>query len=398
MVIPKGYKQTEVGVIPENWEVSTLEKYYNLFAGGDLDVNDYSPQRTSQYQYCILSNSLQRNGVYGFCRRPKYKGNSVTITGRGDVGHSVYRPEPFSAIVRLLVCEPKREIDSHFIAVFLENTMPFFFESTGVPQLTVPQIKHTAIPVPQIGEQHRIASAVADMDSLISALEKLSAKKKAIKQGTLQELLTGKRRIPGFSGEWTQHTLSELGSFRKGGGISRTAANSGKLRAVRYGELYTRHHNYVREYHSHISEEVAQKALPVHYGDLLFAASGETKEEIGMCAAIVDDCEAYAGGDIIVFTPEQKLHPIFMGTLLNASAARKQKAERGQGDAIVHIHTNSLAGITISIPSYEEQEAIAKILSDMDAEIEALERKLAKLRQVKRGMVQQLLTGKIRLA
>ena len=77
-----------------------------------------------------------------------------------------------------------------------------------------------------------------------------------------------------------------------------------------------------------------------------------------------------------------------MGTLLNASAARKQKAERGQGDAIVHIHTNSLAGITISIPSYEEQEAIAKILSDMDAEIVALERKLAKLRQVKRGMVQ----------
>lgn len=214
----------------------------------------------------------------------------------------------------------------------------------------------------------------------------------------MQELLTGKRRVPGFSGEWTEHTLSELGSFRKGVGISRTEANSGKLRAVRYGELYTQHHNYVREYHSHISDEVAQKARLVHYGDLLFAASGETKEEIGMCAAIVDDYEVYVGGDIIIFTPEQKLHPIFMGTLLNASAARKQKAESGQGDAIVHIHTNSLAGITISIPSYEEQEAIAEVLSDMDAEIEVLERKLTKFRQMKQGMIQQLLTGKIRLA
>jgi len=235
------------------------------------------------------------------------------------------------------------------------------------------------------------------VDSMISSLEKLIAKKKAVKQGAMQELLTGKKRLPGFDGEWKHCYLSQLGIFIKGSGISRDESNSGTLLAVRYGELYTKHNNYITKFYSHISEDVANDAKRIYYGDILFAASGETKEEIGKCAAIVSNEEVYAGGDILIFRPFNDLNPLFMGTVLNMPEAQKQRAEKGQGDAVVHIHADDLGKMSFYIPEFEEQTAIASVLSDMDNEIAALEQKLTKTRQVKQGMMQQLLTGKIRL-
>ena len=176
-MIPAGYKQTEIGVIPEDWEVSTLCQEYNLSAGGDLDLCDFSPNRTIKFKYYIYSNALANEGIYGVCSCPQFCGNAITITGRGDIGHSKYRAEPFSAIVRLLVCQPQKSIVSKFIAEYLEFKSPFVFESTGVPQLTVPQIKDTKIPIPPLPEQRRIAEALSDVDELIASLEKLIEKK-----------------------------------------------------------------------------------------------------------------------------------------------------------------------------------------------------------------------------
>lgn len=188
-----------------------------------------------------------------------------------------------------------------------------------------------------------------------------------------------------------------MGIFIKGSGISRDESKSGTLLAVRYGELYTKHNNYITKFYSHISEDVANDAKRIYYGDILFAASGETKEEIGKCAAIVSNEEVYAGGDILIFRPFNDLNPLFMGTVLNMPEAQKQRTEKGQGDAVVHIHADDLGKMSVYIPEFEEQTAIASILSDMDNEIEALEHKLEKTRQIKQGMMQQLLTGKIRL-
>ena len=259
------------------------------------------------------------------------------------------------------------------------------------------QLSAIEIAVPPKPEQKAIAQSLTEIDELISSLKKLITKKKAIKQGAIQELLTGKRRLPGFSGEWSKCKLGSLGVLLKGAGINRNDSNSGNLPAVRYGELYTKHQNYVKNYFSHISKEVAANTQRVYRGDVLFAASGETKEEIGKCAAIIHETAAYAGGDILIFRPPTQLDPVFMGTLLNTANVRKQRAEKGQGDAVVHIHADALSSVSILIPNIEEQQAIAEILIGMDKEIELLERKLEKYRQVKQGMMQQLLTGKIRL-
>jgi type I restriction enzyme S subunit len=129
---------------------------------------------------------------------------------------------------------------------------------------------------------------------------------------------------------------------------------------------------------------------------VLFAGSGETKGEIGKCVAFVSEAEAYAGGDIVILRP-RATDSQFLGYALNTPSVARQKASFGQGDAVVHISASALAQVSLALPPVEEQTAIAAVLSDMDAEITALEARREKTRAIKQGMMQQLLTGRIRL-
>jgi type I restriction enzyme S subunit len=183
----------------------------------------------------------------------------------------------------------------------------------------------------------------------------------------------------------------------KGSGIKKDEAASGDIPCVRYGEIYTRHHDIVRGFSSRISPSVAAQATRLKKGDLLFAGSGETKEEIGKAVAFVDDCEAYAGGDIVILRPDAG-DPVFLGYYLNTPPIQAQKSSRGQGDAVVHIGAAALAAIEVTMPAtLPEQTAIAAVLSDMDAELATLEQRRDKTRALKQGMMQELLTGRTRL-
>ncbi len=130
--------------------------------------------------------------------------------------------------------------------------------------------------------------------------------------------------------------------------------------------------------------------------EIFCSGSGETKEEIGKCVAFVDDVEAYAGGDIVILRPTG-VDSLFLGYLLNTPAVASQKASQGQGDAVVHISASALASIGLSLPRPDEQSAIAEVLSDMDAELTALEARRDKTRALKQAMMQELLTGRARL-
>ena len=198
--------------------------------------------------------------------------------------------------------------------------------------------------------------------------------------------------------DWEIMTFDELGTFSKGSGVSRAESNTGNIPCIRYGELYTHHNDYIKAYNSYISKTVASKAKLLQYGDVLFAASGETKEEIGKSAAFVNSCEAYAGGDIIILSTNSKLCDAkYIGYASNAPYVTKQKATKGQGDAVVHITSEAIKTISINIPPIAEQRAIAEALSDVDGLIAVLDKKIAKKRLLKQGAMQQLLTGKKRL-
>lgn len=199
--------------------------------------------------------------------------------------------------------------------------------------------------------------------------------------------------------DWEIVRLGDIGNFSKGAGISREDAQTGNIPAIRYGEIYTTHNYCIQIFYSYIDTVVAQHAKLLSYGDILFACSGETKEDIGKSVAYVNDIIAYAGGDIIVLSPDQSCYDSrFMGYATNAAYVVSQKSAKGQGDAVVHISKDSLAEIMLYVPqNKDEQQAIAEALSDIDGLIVALDKKIAKKRLIKQGAMQQLLTGKKRL-
>ena len=205
----------------------------------------------------------------------------------------------------------------------------------------------------------------------------------------------GKAELP--SG-WKSTKLGEIGHFNKGKGISNDDKGSGNIPCLSYGEIYTTHNEYIKEFHSFISAEVAQNSYQMKKGDLLFTCSGETKEEIGKCVAFIDDFRAYAGGDIIIISPTNEINSIFMGFLLNTYYVVKQKASYGQGDSVVHISIGSIERIIIYLPPLSEQKAIAEILTTADKLIVVKERLITAKQKQKQWLMQNLLTGKRRLS
>jgi type I restriction enzyme, S subunit len=263
-------------------------------------------------------------------------------------------------------------------------------------ELSIGTLRYLAFVHPASQVQQAIADVLTDADSLIQALARLADKKRDVKQGMTQELLTGRVRLAGYSDAWTAKTVSTLGKFLRGRGVKREDVRTSGVPCIRYGELYTTYRNYTASTESFVDASVATTALPIRPGDILFAGSGETKEEIGTTVAYVGDSSAVAGGDIIVLRGTG-YDPVFLASLLNTPAFAIQKARSGQGDAVVHINWRALAGIEVTVPSLLEQEAIAEVLLDTDAEIAALERRLETARAVKTGMMQQLLAGRTRL-
>lgn len=198
--------------------------------------------------------------------------------------------------------------------------------------------------------------------------------------------------------DWTTTKIKDIGTFYKGKGIKKDEVVDVGIPCIRYGELYTKYEDVIFEVHSFIPKEVASASFRLKKGDVLFAGSGETREEIGKSAALIIQDEVYAGGDIVVLRPTG-VNSEFLGYLLNSNAVVRQKSMNGQGDAVVHIYSSGIGKITIPLPpTITEQKVIATALSDVDALITSLDKLIAKKQAIKQGAMQELLTGKTRLA
>lgn len=255
--------------------------------------------------------------------------------------------------------------------------------------------------LPPIKEQQRIAEVLSTWDSSIEAVEGLIANARIQKNALMQQLLPNgdhapQERLTGFSGEWTKTQLGSRGSFRKGKGVSRSDVRAQGIPCVRYGEIYTHHHDVVHTFNSFIDDAAAIQSERLRQGDILFACSGETAEEIGKCVAFTGAHEAYSGGDIVIFSPEHD-DPVFLAYMLNSSPVAVQKAQFGQGNSVVHISATNLAKLKISLPLKAEQKAIGALFLAADRGILSLTAQLASLREEKSALIQQLLTGKRRV-
>ncbi len=265
------------------------------------------------------------------------------------------------------------------------------------PKLALGRLKKFCVLLPvHRSEQRRIAEVLRGVDDFTTSLERLIAKKEAIKQGIMQALLAGRTRLPGFTGRWSTQKLTQLGTFLKGHGIKRDDVRVSGVACIRYGELYTTYLGYTSTTVSFVTPRIAASALPICQGDLLFAGSGETREEIGTCVAYMGTQQAVAGGDVIVLRAPG-VNPVYLSLLANTPSIAAQKARLGQGDAVVHINSRALGSIEVDLPPRDEQNAIANVLVEADKEVRALEARLTKAKAIKQGMMQELLTGRTRL-
>lgn len=254
----------------------------------------------------------------------------------------------------------------------------------------------TRIHVPPIAEQRKIAEILSTWDRAITLQGRLVANARAQKKSLMQQLLTGKKRLPGFRGEWKTTNLGKVGKFRKGKGIQREDVRQLGFPAIRYGEIYTHHHEQIRQFYSYVDAAGAAQSEPISSGDIVFTCSGETAEEIGKCVAYLGNETAYAGGDTIILSTQAN-NAAFLSYVLNHTEVAEQKRRLGQGNSVVHISAASLAKLTFKLPNRQEQDAIASIL-DVEAEqIVRLEADLSRLSLEKSALMQQLLTGKRRV-
>ena len=395
MELRPGYKQTEAGVIPEDWGQDSIRNLASITTGAK---NTQDKVEDGEYPFFVRSSFVERIDSYSF------DGEAVLTAGdgvgTGKIFHYINGKLDFHQRV-YKISNFGRDLDGYFFYLyfsthFYDRIMSMTAKSS-VDSVRLEMIADMKILLPPLPEQRAIAAALSDVDALISALDKLIAKKRGIKQAAMQQLLTGKKRLPGFSGEWEVKKLGGIGSFKKGRNIPKNQLSTQGEPCVLYGEIYTRYDWVVKELVSFIPKDVAEQSTVIKPGDILFAGSGETAEEIGKCFAYIGAEDAYAGGDLIILSPKED-DSVFLGYQLNSPMICRQKANLGQGSSVVHIYVSGLATVKVPLPPLPEQQAIATILSDMDAEIAALEQKRDKTRALKQGMMQELLTGRIRLA
>ncbi|MCE2416587.1 restriction endonuclease subunit S [Candidatus Poribacteria bacterium] len=363
-------------------------------AGGDYDPSNCSDVRDNRYPYPIYANGLTQQGLYGFSNYAEELSGSITVTGRGTLGQAFYRDTPFVAIGRLIVLKPKTSIDARFFCEYINYGIEFAVESTGVPQLTAPQISNYLIPVPPKPEQHAIAEVLSDVDGLLNALDTLIAKKLAIKQATMQQLLTDKTRLPGFSGVWETKRLVDVSDIDPENFSSNTIPdyqfNYISLEQVDSGKLLG--------YSEEIFRTAPSRARRIlRNGDVLMSTVRSNlmahlffQEQIpnAVCST----------GFAVLRAKHNLSDPYFLFSQLFSKSVNDQITKILAGSNYPAINSRDVKLIEIPCPpQVSEQRAITSILSDMDAEIAALEQRRDKTRAIKQGMMQQLLTGKGRL-
>lgn len=411
-MVEKVFKQIEIGLIPEDWEVLSIEELCVSGGivrgpfGGSLKKSFFVPSGYKVYEQknAIYSNVNIGNYYISFekfneLRRFEVKEGDFIISCSGTIGRIFQIPQKFEkgiinqALLKLTINRAKYS-DIFFLHYFKwNNFQKIIIDNTqgGAMQnlIGMSDFKKTIIPFPPTKpEQEAIAKVLSDTDTLIEKLEQLIAKKRNIKTATMQQLLKPKEG-------WEVKKLGEIFSILKGKGLSKSVINEyGSYQCILYGELFTTYKEIIDEIKSRTN---TYEGIKSEKGDILFPGSTTT---IGIDLAkssVLMVRDVLLGGDIIILRRKSNvILPEYAVYYINVER-KKQIAEKTKGITIYHLHGKDLYDIEIQYPSISEQTRIAQILSDMDNEIEALEKKLNKYKMLKQGLMQVLLTGKIRL-
>lgn len=414
--VPEGYKRTEVGVIPGDWGVRRLETLLksppkNGYSGrtgndgggtatltlsatskGRLVLNDH----TIKYLRELIPSNSDLFLKYGDVlvqrsNTAELVGSTALFTGPSQI--YVY-PD---LIIRLRFTSPV--IAQWFWRYANSWSGRRYFQTTAagsagsMPKISGKRLLKMALPFPPSSEQRAIAEALSDADRLIESLDKLIAKKRAVKQAAMQQLLTGKTRLPGFSGEWETKRLGEVAEIYSGGTPSTQVPEfwDGDIPWCTPTDITASNDKYLFSTATRISKSgLARSGATMLPRGALLLCSRATVGEVKIAAVATCTNQGFKS---LVCRPG--CHNEFLFYLV--LTLKGKFVEKASGSTFLEVGREGVSSIVIPMPQYGEQTAIANVLSDIDAEIDALEKRRDKAKAVKQGMMQELLTGRIRL-
>ena len=409
--VPVGYKRTEVGVIPQSWEVRTLEALGEFKNGINKDKQDFGhgfpfvnlmdvfgiPKVSTNSNIGLVNSSLGERETYAlqsgdvlFVRSSvKPEGVGLTTLILEDLPNTVfsgflirYRDKGVFALEFKEHCFHEAGFRSRLIASSTVSA------NTNISQGSLKSLKF-AFP-PNKSEQRAIAEALSDVDGLLAALDALIAKKRAIKQAAMQQLLTGKTRLPGFSGTWETKKISEVATY----------CNEKNSLAENLPVLTCSKHLGFVDSLSYFKNQIFSKDLSgykiIKRGQIGYPANHIEEGSIGL-QDIYD--VALVSPIYVVCSPKEGINSYFLHRLLKLDRYRQEFAiaTTSSVDRRGSLRWPIFSELVVNLPYIDEQEAIAAVLSDMDTEIAVLERRLDKTKAIKQGMMQELLTGRVRL-
>jgi len=420
MELKPGYKQTEVGVIPEEWGVVTASDACSLV----VDCKNRTPPIVDHSEYAVVRTPNVRDGRFiqddlRFTDESSYRewtaravpqAGDIMITREAPLGEVCAVPDAQKVCLgqRMMLYRPSpSKTDSRYLLYSLmslpvrANLMRKIGGST-VGHAKVDDIRFLKLPLPPLPEQRAIASLLSDTDSLLASLEQLIAKKLDIKQAAMQELLTGKRRLPGFEGEWEVKRLGHYVRFLKNGVNSRAELQpEGRIKYLHYGDIHASRGSFLSPQElTGLSVAKAAGLDRLQDGDLIFA---DASEDIAGVSRSVELCgtsnfEAVSGLHTIAARFDKAiLADGFKGFLQYVPSFSTHLRRLAAGTKVYATNRAHILSAEVRLPPVAEQQAIANVLIDMSNEIGVLQERMNKTCSTKQGMMQQLLTGKIRL-
>jgi len=399
--IPSGYKQTEIGVIPVDWDVKRLGDVvqFNNGKAHEQFIDDKGDYIVVNSKFISTAGEVFKNSFENLS--PLSTGDIAMVMSDIPNGKALAKcffiEKNGKYTLNQRICAFKSNgSDSLYLFYKLNRNKYFLDFDSGVGQTNLKKSEVLDCPVALPAdkkEQTSIATALSDADILIKKLEKLIEKKKNIRQGSMQELLTGKRRLPGFSGKWEIKKLGEVAEFEHGRDLPKSdMSDDGAYKCIHYGQLFTEYQELVGYIKSKTNSDAGRFYSKAN--DVLMPTSDVTPRGLATASCIKEDGIILGGGILIV-----RFNAGYDGLYFSyfVSQNKTMILKLVKGSTVFHLYASDLANLEINFPGPDEQKAIANVLSDMDIEIEKLESQLTKYQNIKQGMMQTLLTGKIRL-
>jgi Restriction endonuclease S subunits len=404
-----GYKLTEVGMIPEDWKVKMLKQISPIQSVG-LVINPSSYYDDAGTVPMLVGSNVSENVIdWASSKRISevsnikigatrvFAGDLVTVRV-GEPGVTAVIPVEIDGCncASMMIIRRHAGFDSTWLCFLMNSNfgrmqVENVQYGTAQKQFNISDAVCFSYPVPPLAEQRAIAAALSDMDTMISGLDQLIAKKRDIKQATMQQLLTGQKRLPGFSGEWEVRRLGDVLEKIVGGGTPSRSNEKywrGEIPWVTVKDFATFNPRAAQE-------TITQEGLKNSASNLIPSETLITSTRMALGKAVIYEVDISINQDLKALFPKTNVCTKFLYYWFENNAAIID--ELGSGSTVKGISLGDLKAITFLLSSLEEQIAIATILSDMDSELTLLETRRDKALELKQGMMQELLTGRIRL-